>query len=85
MLEKRGLIKLVEECGELVQICCKKMTCMYDQFHYDGSNLAERIEEEIADVMAANEIVIKNFNLDREAIIERSNQKLKLFQEWESE
>ena len=28
MLEKNGLVKLSEECGELIQICCKKMTRM---------------------------------------------------------
>lgn len=86
MLEKKGLVKLTEECSELIQIASKKMTCMDSDEHWDGAGkLSERLENEIADVMAAAEMVIKNFGLDRHKIIVRSNQKFDLFQKWMSE
>lgn len=86
MLEKLGLVKLVEECGELTQIAAKKMTRMDSDEHWDGNGtISERLENEIADVMAAAEIVIKNFGLDRNKIIDRSNKKFLLFTEWMNE
>lgn len=102
MLEKKGLVKLSEEIGELGQELCavlllkqlsrleqvaaKKMTCMESDEHWDGAgSLKERLENEIGDVMAAAEQVIKNFGLDRNRIIDRSNTKFKLFETWMSE
>lgn len=86
MLEKKGLVKLTEECGELIQIASKKMTRMKTDEHWDGAGkISTRLENEIADVMAASEIVIKNFNLDRTRIIQRSNEKLQLFKQWMNE
>lgn len=83
MLEKKGLVKLVEECGELVQIAAKKMTRMDSDDHWDGQgSLKERLENEIADVHGASEIVIKTFGLDRHRIIGRSNEKYQLFLKW---
>ena len=86
MLEKKGLVKLTEECGELIQVAAKKQTCMETDEHWDkAGSLKERLENEIGDVMAASEIVIKNFGLDRERIIQRSNEKFQVFEEWMNE
>lgn len=85
MLEKKGLIKLTEECGELIQIASKKMTCMGVDIHYDGSSLSMRMEEEIGDVLAAARIVIENFNLNEHKIGCRVDEKYQLFLEWMKE
>lgn len=83
MLEKNGLVKLTEECGELIQIAAKKMTRMDSDEHWDGAGkLSERLENEIADVFAAAQIVIENFNLNKRKIEHRFAVKFKLFQEW---
>ena len=81
-LPNDGLIKLAEECGELVQAAMKRITCS-DETHWDGSNLKERLEDEIADVMAASSIVTANLHLDQERMIERSKQKIALFTYWQ--
>ncbi len=83
MLEKNGLVKLTEECGELIQIASKKMTRMNSDEHWDGAgSIKERLENEIADVAAASRIVMENFNLDEERIKRRYLEKFDLFQKW---
>ena len=84
MLEKKGLVKLTEECGELIQIASKKMTRMDSDEHWDGrGSINKRMQEEISDVLAAIEIVIKNFDLNRDEIIDRFCDKFTLFHEWQ--
>ncbi len=86
MLEKNGLVKLTEECGELIQIVSKKMTRMNTDEHWDAAGpLGSRMENEIADVFAAARIVIKKFGLDSGKIKRRAEEKLKLFEQWSQE
>jgi NTP pyrophosphatase (non-canonical NTP hydrolase) len=86
MLEKNGLVKLVEECGELTQVAAKKMTRMDSDEHWDGEgSLKTRLEAEAGDVLAAIEIVAQNFDLNSAAIMERKERKLALFREWMQE
>lgn len=83
MLEKQGLVKLVEECGELIQIASKKMACMESDEHWDGAgSLKERLEDEASDVLAAIEVVVENLGLDRRRLMERKARKHRLFYEW---
>ena len=84
-LTMRGLAKLVEECGELSQIAAKKMTCMDSDWHWDGNgSLKDRLEDEIADVLAAVGVVSLNFGLDDSRMAERVARKMKLFMEWDA-
>jgi hypothetical protein len=48
-----GLSKLVEECGEVVQAVGKIMGAHGFVTHWDGSDLKERLEDEMADLWAA--------------------------------
>lgn len=83
MLEKKGLVKLTEECGELIQVCSKKMARMNTDDHWDNAGkLSERLEGEIADVFAAAAIVIENFDLDAEEIEARAFAKINKFRGW---
>lgn len=84
-LEKKGLVKLVEECGELIQVAAKKMAL--DDFeswdHWDGAgDLKDRMEKEIADVQAAISVVVANFQLDPDKIFDRAGKKADLFYYW---
>lgn len=84
-LEKKGLVKLVEECGELCQVAAKKMALdNFDSWeHWDGAgDLKERLEKEIADVFAACRIVMDNFDLSHRRIEERAHHKHELFEYW---
>lgn len=80
-LPHNGLIKLSEECGELIQVAMKRVTCP-EAIHWDGSNQKARLEEEIADVLAATAVVIANFELDQDRITSRIDSKKDLFEGW---
>src|ERR1700721_566944 len=77
-----GLSKLIEEGGEVVQVCGKLIGTGGKVNHWDGSNLCERLHEEMADLMAAIRYVAeKNALLDPE-LDARVDRKLKLFKTW---
>lgn len=94
-----GLAKLIEECGELQQVAAKKLAYFDTDNHPDGSNLRIRLEEEIADVLAACDFVTLTFQLSNriamplselvapmaETIQERRQRKLALFLHWHAQ
>lgn len=77
-----GLAKLIEECGELQQVAAKKLAYFSTDNHPDGSDLKQRMLEEIADVMAAAEFVIVQFGINRREVEKRIQRKYDLFSEW---
>jgi NTP pyrophosphatase (non-canonical NTP hydrolase) len=86
MLEKQGLVKLVEECGELIQVASKKMACMDSDEHWDGAGLlSQRLEDEMGDVLAAIAIVASNFDLDWYRIGQQKDRKQRRFRKWMEE
>lgn len=80
-----GLSKLVEECGEVGQVAGKLIATRGATDHWDGSNLGERLEEEMADVMAAIRFVREANNLNWARMILRAREKLDLFRKWHRE
>lgn len=81
-----GLAKLLEECGELSQIAAKKLAYFTTNEHPDNAGpLDLRMQDEIADVVAACLFVVGTFNLDLEAICARRDKKLALFNQWHSD
>ena len=64
-----GLIKLSEESGELQQAVSKQLI-------KNSKNTKQKLEEEIADVLAAAKIVIHRLDLDEEKINKRVLEKL---------
>jgi NTP pyrophosphatase (non-canonical NTP hydrolase) len=79
----KGLAKLIEECGELVQVAGKRLAYYSTDEHPDGGPpLPERLEDEIADVMAAIETVMSLHGLDRGRMLTRYADKLRLFRAW---
>ncbi len=82
-----GLSKLTEECGEVGQVIGKLMGTGGATNHWDGSNLAERLTDEMGDVLAAIEFVAdKNRGLiDFRRLMDRRGQKLALFEKWHRE
>jgi NTP pyrophosphatase (non-canonical NTP hydrolase) len=77
-----GLSKLIEECGELAQAAGKVMGAGGLVDHWDGTNLRDRLTEEIADVMAACAFVAQHNGLDLEAMDVRAFKKRELFEVW---
>lgn len=79
-----GVSKLIEECGELQQDLGKFLTYGMDQPHPDGKGpMRPRIENEIADVMAACRFVIEKHKLDFDQIYKRMHEKIDLFKSWD--
>jgi len=79
-----GIAKLIEECGELQQVLGKFLTYGMGE-HPDGKGpLDKRIEDEMADVLAAMRLVgVKHQTIDLARINFRAEQKLKLFLDWD--
>ena len=80
-----GLTKLIEECGELIQIAAKKQAYLYTDEHPDGAgSMKVRLEEEAADVLAAITFIIRTQSLNGEHIRTRAAKKLARFTMWHS-
>lgn len=82
-----GTSKLLEEMGELNQVLGKLMGVGGDthQTHWDGTDLRERLHEELADVSAALQFFILTNELDLNIILDRTVQKRRLFETWHAE
>jgi NTP pyrophosphatase (non-canonical NTP hydrolase) len=81
-----GLAKLIEECGELAQVAGKKLAYYNTDIHPDGAgSLAQRLQDEIADVLAAAQFVAQTFQLNAAAIEARRLRKLALFASWHAD
>jgi len=81
-----GLVKLIEECGELQQIAAKKLAYFNTDLHPDGMGpMSVRLEEEIADVIAASIFITQTFQLNEDRIGDRVELKLKRFQAWHAD
>lgn len=80
-----GVSKLIEEMGELHQVLGKLIATGGEAQHWDGSNLRERLVEEMGDVRAALSFVAAVNDLDPDAIHRRHFTKSVLFNQWHSE
>lgn len=82
-MANRGLTKLAEELAELsVEIA--KLTAYPDGNHPDGKgNVIHRMEDEMADVLAALEFVSNLWNLDKLRIRSRQLRKIHKYYNWE--
>lgn len=76
-----GISKLMEEAGEVVQVCGKLLATYGDVKHW---HLGERLEEELGDVLAAVDFVldVNSTVLRRQAVETRRAAKLELFRQW---
>ncbi len=79
-----GLAKLAEESGELLQVI-GKIAAFPGGGHPDGTDVVERLHDELADVAAAVEFVIGANDLDRVAFNRRATAKLERFRGWHAE
>lgn len=80
-----GVSKLIEEMGELNQVLGKLIQMRGATEYWDGSNLFDRLHDEIADVEAAIDFLKLLNHLDNDRVTERASQKLDLFIAWHKE
>lgn len=77
-----GVSKLIEEMGELAQVLGKLLGTSGSTDHWDGTDLLERLYNELADVQAALWFVMIANDLNPDRIAIRSASKLRKFTEW---
>lgn len=83
-MHNKGLTKLTEECGELIQAASKAMAYPLDVEHPDGKgDLAVRIAEEMGDVQAAIIFTANKLGLDKNRILDQTKMKLRIFNQWD--
>lgn len=75
-----GLSKMIEECGELLQVAGKLIGSGGETAHWDGTDLRERLIEEMGDVTAA--LIFFSEHNEVPGIADRAERKLDLFEEW---
>jgi hypothetical protein len=80
-----GLSKLIEECGEIIQVAGKIIGSGGDPNHWDGTDLEVRFVEELGDLLAAIRYVRAHNVLDRLAIDARVDTKFLRFQTWDGQ
>lgn len=86
MMAANGLAKLAEELGELQQVIGKKLAYYTTETHPDGGPpLTQRLQEEMADVIAACYFVMRKLKLDDEKIHRRITKKVSQFEEWDAQ
>lgn len=82
-----GTSKLVEEMGEVGQVLGKLIGSHGVVEHYDGSNLRDKLVEELGDLLAAIAFFGEQ-NLtaeEKERITERTEKKYARFEQWQRE
>lgn len=77
-----GLSKLTEETGELLQVLGKLLGTGGELKHWDGSNLRDKLHEELGDLTAAIDFFAKHNGLDETIIGLRAQTKLAQFERW---
>lgn len=77
-----GVAKLVEECGEVLQIAGKLITVNGENNYWEGRDIHQEFSEELADLLAAVTFTIDRSGLDQGEIYERATMKLARFKRW---
>lgn len=76
-----GLSKLIEECGEVMQVAGKLIGSEGNTAHWSG-DLNQMLIEELGDLAAAMEFFVQENGLDRGAIRARLEKKVERFETW---
>lgn len=80
-----GLSKLIEEMGEVQQVAGKIIATDGEVQHWDGTNLKERMELELGDLLAAIQFFATANTLSWHSINVQVESKLRLFHKWHEE
>jgi NTP pyrophosphatase (non-canonical NTP hydrolase) len=85
-MSNNGMAKLVEECGELLQVVGKVLAYGLGDHPDDNPKLLkQRLEEESADVLAAISFVMDTHDMSQDVVTSRSEVKYDRFTEWHND
>lgn len=79
-----GLSKLIEECGEVLQVAGKLIATGGSVDHWSGLDLDCEMEKELGDALAAIDFFVEcnRLRLRNHVIDARRDEKYHLFEEW---
>lgn len=77
-----GVSKVLEEAGEIIQVLSKLIGAGGVVEHWDGTNLRDRITEELGDLKAAIRFFEEHNDVDTFAIAVREQKKFEQFVRW---
>ncbi len=80
-----GTSRLVEECGELLQVLGKLIGAGGETDHWDSTDLREKVIDELADVHAALIFFASANGLPSATIEARAAQKVAQYDKWHQE
>lgn len=80
-----GTSRLIEECGELVQVLGKLIGAGGATDHWDGTDLGERLVAELGDVRAAIDFFVAANGVPAASVAERAEWKLARYERWHRE
>lgn len=84
-MSNRGLSKLIEEAGEVIQVAGKLLAYPSGTHPDGGEDLYLRLEKELADLSAASVFVRNKLALNNKAMVKRHNKKLRTFEAWDQD
>ncbi|OGT55458.1 MAG: hypothetical protein A3E01_09105 [Gammaproteobacteria bacterium RIFCSPHIGHO2_12_FULL_63_22] len=76
-----GLSKLIEECGEVLQVGGKLIGSEGRTDHWSG-DLNQMLVDELGDLLAALRFFMEANNIDTSSVAARQRRKLAVFWEW---
>jgi NTP pyrophosphatase (non-canonical NTP hydrolase) len=79
-----GVTKVLEECGELIQVLAKLQGAGGDPgVHWDGKDVLSGIIDEAGDVLAALEFLMRHNPIVSDAKVnKRMARKVQMFEDW---
>lgn len=80
-----GTSKLIEEMGEVMQVLGKLIATHGATDHWDGTDLRDRLHEELSDLIAATSFFVDANGLDLKRLDARVAEKVALFEQWHAE
>ena len=80
--QQQLFVIMMEECGELIQQCSKCLRQQFDLQDYESDHNREKLIEEVGDVYAMIELMVKNKVVSWAGIYNRSYKKKEKLKQW---
>lgn len=79
-----GMAKVIEEAGEVLQLCGKIMSIRGATTYFKGEDLRNELQDEIGDLLASLNFLIDENKLDKDVIRNRIIHKLDKYADWKA-
>tara|TARA_Y100000296_G_C4987952_1_gene163916 strand:+ start:58 stop:333 length:276 start_codon:yes stop_codon:yes gene_type:complete len=80
--QQQLFVIMMEECGELIQQCSKCLRQQFDLQDYESDHNRKKLIEEVGDVYAMIELMVKNNIITWASVYNRSDVKKEKLKQW---